>query len=163
MFLCAVSGLLFLNSPAFGQASVEYGMGAANAAGSAGALKGLGDTINAALGNPEKTIAPPTTTVIVPATPTKTAAPATKSKPGARSSKSAAIAAAPPAPKPVYEDPRQIEVGMKYDELIRRFGPPAMAITNGADSRTFTYMSKAGPVQVEYADEKVTAADKPKS
>ncbi len=162
MFLCAVSGLLFLNGPAFGQASVEYGMGAANAAGSAGALKGLGDTINAALGNSEKTITPPATTVMVPSTPTKTATPATKSKPGARTSKSA-VAPVPPAPKPVYEDPRQIEVGMKYDELIRRFGPPAMAITNGTDSRTFTYMSKAGPVQVEYADEKVTAADKPKS
>jgi hypothetical protein len=156
-FLCAVSALLLFNSPAAGQASVEYGLGAANASGSAGALKGLGDTINAALGNSEKIITPPTTTVIVPAD-TKTTTPATKARPGAKTAPPA-----PPAPKPVYEDPRQIEVGLKYDELIRRFGPPSMAVTNDGDSRTFTYMSKGGPVQVEYSEQKVTSTQKPKS
>jgi hypothetical protein len=163
MFLCAVSAVLLSQRPAAAQASVEYGMGAAAASGSAGALKGLGDTVSGALGNSEKTIATPTTTVIVPADP-KRVVPATKTKPGSRSaSKAAAKPAAPPAPKPIYEDARQIEVGMKYDEMIRRFGPPAMAITNGPDSKTFSYMSKGGPVQVEYSEDKVTSAQKPQS
>jgi hypothetical protein len=52
---------------------------------------------------------------------------------------------------------------MEYQELIRRFGPPALQISDGGSGATLTYLSKGGPIQVEFADGKVASARKTKS
>ena len=47
---------------------------------------------------------------------------------------------------------------MEYAELVRRFGPPVMEFTNGPSSKTLSYLSKDGAVQVTCSDGKVTSA-----
>lgn len=162
--------LVVLDGPAFGQASVEYGTGAAAASGSAGPLKGLSDTLKSVLGRSAVKSSPDTsvptaaskaTTSTSSRTPSR---PATRKKTAARPSSGAlATPVAAPVPKPTYEDPNQIKVGMDYDELLRRFGPPTIAFAHGPSGKTLSYFSKDGPMQVEFEDGKVTAAAKSKS
>jgi Protein kinase domain len=64
------------------------------------------------------------------------------------------------ASQPNWEDPSGVEPGLGYEELVRRFGPPAMAITNAAE-RSLTYRGKDGVFQVEVRDGAVTAIVKP--
>src|SRR5580658_511443 len=122
--------------PGAAQAMVEAAGASSAASGSAGALKSLGDTINGTLGNLNDTLKTSTTTVVVVDTPA--------SKP----SKTAFVPKGPAAPKPTYEDPQQIQTGLAYDEMMRRFGPPSMKLTDGS-TMSITYMTKAGSVQVE--------------
>jgi hypothetical protein len=163
--------LLVFAGPAAGQAMVEYGVAGAAAANSAGALKGLSNTVNGVFGNLDKVMkegqAPE-----APAPIMSPSGPATTSRPSSRSNRqrsarpssgSVAPVAAPAPPPPNYEDPRQIQAGMGYDEVVRRFGPPSLQFTSGWSSKTVTYLSKTGPVQVEVEDGKVTSAPKTKS
>ena len=60
-----------------------------------------------------------------------------------------------------YEDPTGIALGMSYEELARRFGPPSFGITTGS-TKTLTYLGKNGGVDLELQDGKVVKVTKPK-
>lgn len=69
------------------------------------------------------------------------------------------------APKPGsnFEDPLQIQTGMSYEDVLRRFGPPKLQITDGPDTTSLAYSSKDGGVKVEMQDGKVASVERPKS
>ncbi len=138
--------------PAAGQAVVETGLGAARAATAAGPAKGIGKSISGlsvaldkALksGQPASDKQAPTSTTAKPADNTMSAYAGTSA-----------------GPQPTWEDPSGVEPGLSYQELVRRFGPPAMAITNSAE-RSLTYRGKDGMFQVEVRDGVVAEIVKP--
>ena len=57
----------------------------------------------------------------------------------------------------VFEDPRHIPAGIAYDDMVRRFGPPTMKITDGPGRFSLSYATKKSRVQVEMKDGKVTS------
>jgi hypothetical protein len=61
----------------------------------------------------------------------------------------------PAVPARIYEDPKGIRAGMDSEELIRRFGPPALEVFGASSGRTLTYSGKSGTIQLELRDEKV--------
>jgi hypothetical protein len=137
-------------SIAYGQAAVEAAVGASRAVttiapakGISKSMSGLGDQLEKALKPAQKDAAPAPSTA-------QSAAPATK----------VAAAAVPPKPKVTYEDPGGIETGMAYDDVIRRFGPPAMQISSAAGS-SLSYSGKTGMFDVTVQDGKVKAIEKP--
>jgi hypothetical protein len=93
----------------------------------------------------------------------RTARPAVRKTTAAAKTTAAPAPAPAPKPAPNYEDPKQIQAGMTYDEVIRRFGPPALEITSGPGASSLNYSSKEGAVQVEMQDGKVASVEKPKS
>ena len=155
-FVLALSlcgGFLTWTVPAAAQAAAEAGLGAgASSIGSAGA-GGVGKAIGGIFRGLDKTIkpenAPKPTTV------------KTSSRPSAKASRT--TPPPPAAPPPSYEDAAQIEKGMPLDDLLRRFGPPAMQIASSEDKQTMTYVGKSGMVQVELDSGRVTSVAKPKS
>jgi len=64
--------------------------------------------------------------------------------------------------EPSYEDAMEIQNGTGYEELLRRFGPPALQIANG-NGQTMSYVSKGAVVQLELQGGKVISVSKPKS
>lgn len=56
---------------------------------------------------------------------------------------------------PVYEDPRRIPAGMQYSEMVRRFGPPTMRVTDSPLRTTYSYSMLKMQVQVEIQNGKV--------
>ena len=70
-----------------------------------------------------------------------------------------------PAPKATaaLEDPLEIREGMTSEEVLRRFGPPSLRITDGPDSSSLLYTGKNGRVRVLMQDGKVSSVEKPKS
>jgi len=143
-----VLGLLAYEGPAVGQTMVEYAAGAGAAAAAAAGSKGVGASIGAAFDTVSKALKQGQD-------PAPKAEPATKARPTAAKPKTEAIkeaegpAAAPAAPAPSYEDAMGIQKGMSCEELVRRFGPPAMSFATEDDAKTMSYSSKAGGVQVE--------------
>ncbi len=137
---------------AYGQATVEAGLGAARAATSTAPAKGLGKSMSGLAGSLDKALK---------ATPSKDASTAVDI-PSASTASAIAASAAPAAPAPNWEDPGRIEVGLSYDDLVRRFGPSAMSITSGSD-KSLTYPGKSGMFQVQVEDGKVTSIAKPKA
>jgi hypothetical protein len=137
--------------PAFGQAIVESSAASALATGAAAGAKGVGASI--------KGIARSLDAALEPASRTASASPSTSS---ITVSVKSTNAGKPPsaAPKAVYEAAAGIETGITREELLRRFGPPAMQITgeDGATAMTF-----GGGVQVEVRDGKVISVSKPKT
>jgi hypothetical protein len=140
--------LLVCGSPAFGQAMVEAAGAASAASGSAGALKAVSDTVNATLGNLDSTLKAPSATTVV------------HTDSDAKTGKAAAYQK-PPAAKPVYEDPQQIQAGIASDELTRRFGPPALSWIDDDGFTKLTYLTKAGAIQLELAAGKIVSVKKP--
>jgi len=151
LFLCVSEGTVSA------QAIVESALGAGRAAtmtaparslteGAVGIFGSLDKVMKAAQGQESSSIAS------VAPRPAKASASKAKTDAGETTS-----------PAPVYEDPLGIRVGLGYEELIRRFGPPAMQITSGPDAKTLSYLTKSGFMQVECEGGKVTSADKPKS
>jgi hypothetical protein len=142
------------------QAAVEAGLGAARAATMSGpaskagsAISGLANTLDKTLKTAQPEASSTGSAAKSPARKSATAAPA-----------AAAVPAAPAAPAKVYEDPLQIATGMTYDELVTRFGPPAMIFGTGvADGKLLTYTGKSGAIQVECESGKVSSVTKPKA
>jgi hypothetical protein len=62
-----------------------------------------------------------------------------------------------PRRAPAFEDPRQIPAGIDYNEMVRRFGPPSMKITDSPSRTTFSYARLGTQVQVELQNGKVTS------
>jgi hypothetical protein len=136
---------------AYGQATVEAGLGAARAATSTAPAKGLGKSMSGLAGSLDKALK---------ATPSKAASSAADIP--SASTASASTPSAAPAPSPSWEDPGGIEPGLSYEELVRRFGPSSMSITSGSE-KSLTYPGKGGVFQVRVEDGKVTSIAKPKS
>jgi len=134
---------LAMARPAAGQAAVEAGLGAARAVTTTAPARGIGKSISGLSGTLEKTLKSgqsSTQNVVTPPEP-KAASPS-------------------PIPPPVWEDAAGIETGMAYDDLVRRFGPPTMSISNTA-GKSFTYRGKSGWYQVDVRDGAVSSIEKP--
>ncbi len=58
---------------------------------------------------------------------------------------------------PVYEDPRRIPRGIEYSEMVRRFGPPTMRVTDSPLRTTYSYSMFKMQVQVEIQNGKVVS------
>jgi len=58
---------------------------------------------------------------------------------------------------PAFEDPQQIQTDMKYDELLRRFGPPALSATATVGRSTLSYLWRTAQFQVEVENGRVIA------
>lgn len=58
---------------------------------------------------------------------------------------------------PVYEDPRRIPRGIEYSEMVRRFGPPTMRVTDSPARTTYSYSKLKMQVQVEIQNGKVVS------
>ena len=127
---------------AAGQASVEYGLGASRAATTTAPSRGLGKQIGGLLDSLNQTVKSQSTGTSETKSPTESA------KPG-RAIKSESKTTSDPPPTVVYENPQQIPVGIGYDELVRRFGPPSMSISAGAGRTTLSYLGHGGAVEVE--------------
>ena len=152
-FSVSFSLWLAMAGAAAGQAVAEAGLGAAGAATTAGPAKGVGKSISGLSGILDK--------ALKPGQPVSDAQPvaATKGKPVAKTPSTSAGAS--PVPAPNWEDPDGIEPGLGYEDLVRRFGSPAMAITNSAE-RSLTYRGKDGVFQVKVRDGMVASIDKPR-
>ena len=151
-FSVSCSLWLAMARDAAGQAVVENGLGAARAATTTAPAKGVGKSISGLTGSLDKALkAGQQGSDGQPAAVT-TAKPATK---GPSSSGNA-------SPKPAlnWEDPSGIEPGLSYEEFVRRFGPPSMAITVAAE-RSLTYRGKDGVFRVKVQGELVTSIEKP--
>ena len=128
---------------AAGQSSVEYGLGASRAPTTTAPARGLGKQIGGLVDSLNHTVKSQSA-----------GAPETKSPEGppkpVRAIKSESKTTSDPAPPTaVYENPQQIPVGVGYEELVRRFGPPSMSITAGAGRTTLSYLGHDGAVEVE--------------
>ena len=60
-----------------------------------------------------------------------------------------------PAAAAIHEDPRGIQPGMSYEELVRRFGRPDFEVTAGPGTTTLSYLRKDGAIDLELQDGKV--------
>lgn len=150
-FLVPFSLCLALAGPAAGQAGVEAGLGAARAVTTTAPAAGIGKSLSGLAGALDKALKPgqqPANEQSVAAVPPKPAAKAPTS------------ATVPPAPQPTWEDAGGIEMGLAYEDLVRRFGPPTMSISN-ATERSLTYRGKDGMFQLEVRDGVVASIVKP--
>ena len=83
--------------------------------------------------------------------------PKEETEPPARS-KRVAVRSAPLKPgKPLYEDPRTIPSGIQYSDMVRRFGPPTMKVTDSPGRTTYSYSKLKTQVQVEVQNGKVVS------
>src|SRR5207244_1071396 len=71
-----------------------------------------------------------------------------------------APAVANAVPSVSYEDPAGVKEGMEYDEVMRRFGPPAMKFTSGPGDELLSYANKDQSFDVQMRNGKVTAIQK---
>jgi hypothetical protein len=126
-----------------GQTMVEAGLGAGRAAASTAPAAGLGKSIAGAMSNLDKTL--------------KTADKATSSETIVLPKDTA-----PTAPAKTYEDIKKVEVGLAYEELVERFGPPSLEIAAGEGVRKLTYSGKEGSTRIEVKDGKVSSIQAPK-
>jgi len=65
-----------------------------------------------------------------------------------------------PVPSVTYEDPAAIREGMEYEEVKRRFGPPAMQFTSGPGEELFSYSRTDQIVDVQIRNGKVTSVQR---
>ena len=140
----------------FAQAGVEYAVGAGAASGAAaGTAAPLKGTFNGAIRTLDKALKSNSGAV------DQTAPPALPIKKVRVRTPSPRTAGEVTAAK--HEDPFQIETGMEYGEMIRRFGPPSIQFTGEAAAKTAVYLQKGSPIQIEIRDGKVASINKPKS
>src|SRR5713226_5213889 len=114
-FSVSCSLWLAMARDAAGQAVVENGLGAARAATTTAPAKGVGKSISGLTGSLDKALKAGKQS-------SDEQAAATTAKP--TTNKQSLSAKTPPAPVPNWEDPGGIELGLRYEELVRRFGPP---------------------------------------
>jgi hypothetical protein len=136
---------------AFAQAAVEYGLGAGRAATMTAPIRNLGKQIGGVWDSLDKA-AKSGDNQVTPSVQSSTASKRSSTTASARR-KTPSNAASPSAL--TYEDARHIESGIAYDELVRRFGPPSMAITTGPGARTLSYAAREGTVSVDVENDKV--------
>ena len=155
---------------AIGQAAAEYGLGAGRAATTtaparnvANGIAGVFDSLSKAAGADAASAGAAGSAAPSPEA-RRTSAHKTKSgtqpKPATKPVETSAANTdvAPSAPsRTIYEDPRQIQAGIGYDELVRRFGP-AVDVGHNGTRHTHWYSRGETSYQVELKDKKVVAA-----
>ena len=139
---------LFLPTMASAQAIVEAAMGAGRATTMAAPARGVGKSMSGIAGGLEKALNGGEAGKPVTETSTKSAA-----------AKASATSVAPAAIT-IREDADGIEEGIAYDELIQRFGKPAMSITMTGE-QSLTYKGIAGMYRVTVRSGKVTTIEPP--
>ena len=140
MFWSILSLLVAGQGIASAQAMVENALGAGRAATTAAPMKGIGGALN----NLEKTLNKSLNS----------------SEPAPATSTVETVRVTPPVVTMAvihYDEPKLIETGMVYPDLLKRFGPATLAITTGLTTKTLSYLSREGTFQVELIDEKVTS------
>ena len=142
MLRCGMIALLAL--PAWGQAVVESALGAGRAAATAAPAQKIGNAVAGIAGTLGKTAAASATAPTAGRT-TRVTLPSSSKQ------------VAPAKPARQYEDPKGIEEGMSYEDVVGRFGPPLMQIATGALSKSLSYTG----VQAEVEDGKVVAVTRP--
>jgi hypothetical protein len=142
--ICAAAAIFCVcQGVASAQAMVENALGAGRAATSTAPMSGLGKSVGGIAGGLEKTL--------------KKGVSAPEVRP------MGPVVTARMAPTPVavpavhYDDPRKIESGIPYDELLRRFGPATLEITTSPLTKTLSYVHREGAIQVEMREGKVTS------
>ena len=155
--------LILLPALACAQAGVEYAAGAAAASTASAGAKAVGKSIAGALEKLNKNLDEGTS---ASKSETVTPAPAARAKASPRKStgtakQQTAAAAAPATPPPSYEDPAGIQEGMPYADVMRRFGPPAIAMTTAPGEQTLSYAKSGAMLNVKVVNGKVTAVQKP--
>jgi hypothetical protein len=150
-----VLGLVVYAGTAAGQTTVQYGAAAAAAA--VGTSKGAGGMLNG-LDKALKSLTGPAAPKTGNASPAKPPTAAPKAAAQTTTAPTQPEKVAPPPPAPTFEDPSGIKVGLAYDELLRRFGPPSLEILTGPGTRSLDYSTKEGGIRVECLDGKVIAA-----
>lgn len=141
------------------QAVVEYGGIAGASATGAAANRKTGKQVGGVWSSLEKTLkSSPDQSGSQNASPRQT-----RRRASARPNK--ADAAETPAAAAIHEDPRQIQPGIAYEELIRRCGPPSFEVATGPTTKTLAYPGKDSGIDVELQDGKVVrvAAAKPQA
>ena len=73
--------------------------------------------------------------------------------------KKKAIVASPTLHAQSFDDPRRIQAGTPYREMVRRFGPPSMRVVVGPDRISYSYASRKSRVQVEVQGGKVISVE----
>ncbi len=122
LFWTILSLLVASQGIASAQAMVENALGAGRAATSTAPMKGIGGALN----NLEKTL-----NKSLNGTESAPAAPATHT---ASTIETVHVTpAVVTSPVLHYEEPKQIETGMLYPDLLKRFGPAALEITTAHD------------------------------
>jgi hypothetical protein len=138
---------LVAGAAASAQTMVEYSTTSAGSATGAAGTSGVGKSVAAALDKAAKTLggsAPAgsrsSTSVVLPGAKSSTAKPEKFTAP----------------------DPAQIHAGMDRDELVRKFGEPAMKISGSENSaETWWYGSGDDEVTLKLLDGKVTSVTPP--
>jgi hypothetical protein len=144
-----------------GQAAVEYGLGAGRAATTAAPAKGIGKSMSGLADSLDKAVKAGQQASDVKPSPATPGQPVAKRTTSNAKTVSPSINTAPP-PTPKWEDASGISTGLSYGELARRFGPPALEITN-ASGTSLIYSGKDGMFQIEMQGGTVTSIEKPKS
>lgn len=137
-----------------GQAAVEYGAGAGRAGVTTAPAAGVSKSVGGIMGNLDKVLK-----VDSSATSSSSSTSGNKQSTDVQpESRRATLAPAGTVakPAPVYEDAGAIQTGMASSELLRRFGPPSLDVTDTENVRTLTYRSKAAVLQLEMKDDKVS-------
>jgi len=156
------TSLLFLvafTAMARAQAMVEYGLGAGRAATTTAPAAGTGSVFDSLMKRLQDVIqsAKPSSATEAASEPAPFVAPLPKTPsrraPAAAAKRRAAVPQ--PPPPPVYEDSGSIQPGIAYDELIHRFGPPMVAVTESPLTRMLLYSGKDGRVELQIEDGKV--------
>jgi hypothetical protein len=134
MLLFCAAGAAALHA----QATVEAGLGAARVATTTAPAAGLGKSLAGIVGSLDKALKPEKVEII-PAT-------AKAGRP-----------AAPAAPAKTYEDIKKAEVGLDYEALVDRFGPPSLEVAGEDGRKSLTYSGKDGSTQIEIKDGKISS------
>jgi hypothetical protein len=142
--ICATAAVFCVcQGVASAQAMVENALGAGRAATSTAPMSGLGKSVGGIAGGLEKTLKKGTSSPAAhPMGPLVTA----------RVAPTAVV-----VPEVHYDDPRTIESGIPYDELLRKFGPATLEITTSPLTKTLSYVHREGAIQVEMREGKVTS------
>ena len=137
MLLFCAAGTMALRA----QATVETGLGAARAATTTAPAAGLGKSLSGIVGGLDKALKPAQVEVV----------------PAGGKAGAPAAQALPAIPAKTYEDLKKAEVGLEYEVLIERFGPPSLE-TAGEDGRkVLSYSGKEGSTRIEIKDGKVSS------
>ncbi|MBS1857197.1 MAG: hypothetical protein JST11_17640 [Acidobacteria bacterium] len=139
--------LLVASATLYGQAAVEAGLGAARAVTSTAPARDLGKGIAGAFSNLDKALGGKVSTGGAGAAATSTETVLVRSHAAAESKE----------PARTYETIAHAEVGMAYDDLVRRFGPPSLELAAGEGVSKLTYSGKEGPTQIEVKEGKVAS------
>src|SRR5215471_41552 len=123
----------------YAQAIVEAAIGTARAGTTTAPAAATGKAISGVFSNLDKALkGAPAASPIPSSTSTSGGSASSASKVGP------AAPAKPAGPPKIYEDIKKVEVGLEYDELINRFGPPALEIAGGDGLRKLNYSNKEG-------------------